>query len=215
MKLSRSGGSGAPDARDLLVGGGRKDLLAGVDVAELEDMSVGLGEGFIIRGVGLEVVGKRGVLCLGMCCLDAWCDGGSVCLGVICEEGACAIGVGRIECPGCEGVECRMGVILELDCVGGGDSVMMGGRALCLLWFGMGSDGPACDCAGRVLVMFVDVDVPGWSVRSLMSVLRKTTGRLLASMGGGRGESGFAGFSVIVMMSPHSLLISSISSAQS
>ena len=85
MKLSLSGGSRAPDARDLLVGGGRKDLLAGVDVAELEDMSVGLGEGFIIRGVGLEVVGKRGVLCLGMCCLDALWEGGGVCLEVICE----------------------------------------------------------------------------------------------------------------------------------
>ena len=38
-----------------------------VDVAGLEDMSdmsVGLGEGFSIRVVGLEVVGKRGVLCL-------------------------------------------------------------------------------------------------------------------------------------------------------
>ena len=210
-----------------MVGGSRKDLLAGVDVAELEDMSVGLGEGFIIRGVGLEVVGKRGVLCLGMCCLDAWWDGGSVCLGVICEEGACAIGVGRIECLGCEGVECRMGVILELDCVGGGDSVMMGGRDLCLLWFGVGSDGLACEvlCAGGcVLVdvpglMLVDGDGDGagagWIVRSLMSVFRNTTGRLLASMGGGRGESGFSGFSVMVMISPHSLLMSSISSAQS
>ena len=56
-----------------MVGGGRNDLLTGVgvvDVAGLEDMSVGLGKGFIIRGVGLEVVGKRGVLCLGMCSLD-------------------------------------------------------------------------------------------------------------------------------------------------
>ena len=38
-----------------------------VDVAGLEDMSdmsVGLGEGFSIRVVGLEVVGKRGVPCL-------------------------------------------------------------------------------------------------------------------------------------------------------
>ena len=227
VKLSLSGGSVAPDARDLAVGGGRNALLVGVgvvDVAGAEDMSVGLGEGFIIRGVGLEVVGKRGVLCLGMCCLDAWREGGVECLGVICDEGACAIGVGRRECLWLEGVECLMGVTLELDCVGG-DSVMMGGRDLCLLWFGVGSDGLACEvlCAGGcVLVdvpglMLVDGDGAGagWIVRSLMSVFRNTTGRLLASMGGGRGESGFAGFSVIVMMSPHSLLISSISSAQS
>ena len=90
VKLSLSGGSGAPDARDLVVGGGRNALLVGVgvvDVAGFEDMSVGLGEGFIIRGVGLEVVGKRGVLCLGMCCLDAWWEGGVECLGVI-SDGA-------------------------------------------------------------------------------------------------------------------------------
>ena len=229
VKLSLSGGSGAPDARDLLVGGGRNALLVGVgvvDVAGGGDMSVGLGEGFIIRGVGLEVVGKRGVLCLGMCCLDAWWEGVDECLGVVCDEGACAIGVGRIECLWLEGVECLMGVTLELDCVGG-DSVMMGGRDLCLLWFGVGSDGLACEvlCAGGcVLVdvpglMLVDGDGDGagagWIVRSLMSVFRNTTGRLLASMGGGRGESGFSGFSVMVMISPHSLLMSSISSAQS
>ena len=222
VKLSLSGGSGAPDARDLVVGGGRNALLVGVgvvDVAGVEDMGVGLGEGFIIRGVGLEVVGKRGVLCLGMCCLDAWWEGGVECLGVICDEGACAIGVGRKECLWLEGVECLMGVTLELDCVGG-DSEMMGGRDLCLLWFGMGSDGLACEvlCAGCVLVDvpgLMLVDGPGWIVRSLMSVLRNTTGRLLASMGGGRGKSGFAGFSVMVIMSPHSLLMSSISSAQS
>ena len=51
VKLSLSGGSGAPDSRDMVVGGGRNDLLVGVgvaDVAGFEDMNVGLGDGFII-----------------------------------------------------------------------------------------------------------------------------------------------------------------------
>ena len=82
------------------------------------------------------------------------------------------------------------GVTLELDCVGG-DSLMMGGRELCLLWFGMGSGGLACEavlCAGLVpvdLPGLVLVDVPGWFVPSLISVLRNTTGRVLASIAGG------------------------------
>ena len=65
VKLSLSGGSGAPDARDLLVGGGRNALLVEVgvvDVAGGEDMSVGLGEGSSSEGLAWRLWG-RGVCC--------------------------------------------------------------------------------------------------------------------------------------------------------